>query len=349
VEGDHLVFNLAAFVPPTCPSTPDFSFIVPETTGDTFGAGDVQHAISRVSWEGDADTFCLTVEFAGPVDPAEPFSPRSVVGFIDFDTDSNPATGFPSAPDFFCPAPAGLGAEAELSVFSVSGGFATIFPSGALVPVNFDQSAFTAIIPVSELGGDTSFNFAMVLGTIPEPTDCAPNGGSFFSLPPDGDGDHVPDFADNCPAVPNTDQLDSDQDGKGDVCDPTPVHDLAVIGVNANNVTLRLQPVGTATMGVSVTAQNLVNHPESLSLDVDVAGLPSGCEVSSVNGDTSASIRRLGKSTYRLRVSITCGAGLVARGSYPLRVTASVAHTGVGVENNTSNNSGSDTAVLRIR
>src|SRR5206468_5778548 len=167
--------------------------------------------------------------------------------------------------------------------------------------------------------------------------------------PPDADGDHVPDFADNCPATPNTDQLDSDQDGKGDVCDPTPVHDLAVTGVNATNVTLRLVPVGTATMGVGVTVENLVNHPESLSLDVDVAGLPFGCEVSRVSGDTSASIRRLGRANYRLRVSITCGAGLVAAGNYGLLVTAAVTHTGSGVEMNTSNNSGSDTATLRIR
>lgn len=102
-------------------------------------------------------------------------------------------------------------------------------------------------------------------------------------------------------------------------------------------------------MGVGVTVENLVNHPETLSLDVDVAGLPSGCEVSSVGGDTSASIRRLGRATYQLRVSITCGAGLVARENYALNVTAFVTHTGAGVEQNTSNNAGSATATLRVR
>jgi hypothetical protein len=349
LTGDNLVFNITPFTPPTCPSVVDFSFVVPEPVGDAFGFGDVQHDISRVSWEGDADTFCLTVDFTGPVDPADAFTQQSVVGFIDFDIDANPATGFPSAVDFFCPDPSGIGVEATLSVFDVSGGFATIFPTGDLVPVNFDDSSFTAIIPVSALGGDTSFNFAMVLGTLDEPTDCAPNGGSYASHPPDADGDHVPDFADNCPATPNTDQLDSDQDGKGDACDPTPVHDLAVIKVNASNPTLRLKPVGTARLGVNVTVQNLVNHPESLSLDVEVAGLPVGCEVSSISGDTSGSIRRLGRANYRLRASITCGAGLVARGTYELTITASVAHTGAGTEQNTSNNSGSAAATLRIR
>jgi hypothetical protein len=37
--------------------------------------------------------------------------------------------------------------------------------------------------------------------------------------PPDQDHDGVPDFRDNCPAVANPDQKDSDNNGKGDVCD----------------------------------------------------------------------------------------------------------------------------------
>jgi thermitase len=40
--------------------------------------------------------------------------------------------------------------------------------------------------------------------------------------PPDSDGDGVPDASDNCPDVANAGQADTDQDGKGDACDPTP-------------------------------------------------------------------------------------------------------------------------------
>jgi hypothetical protein len=43
-------------------------------------------------------------------------------------------------------------------------------------------------------------------------------------LPPDGDldGDGIPNADDNCPSVANLDQADSDHDGLGDACDPTP-------------------------------------------------------------------------------------------------------------------------------
>jgi hypothetical protein len=37
-------------------------------------------------------------------------------------------------------------------------------------------------------------------------------------LPPDMDGDGVPDAQDNCPNVPNPDQADSNHDGIGDAC-----------------------------------------------------------------------------------------------------------------------------------
>jgi hypothetical protein len=40
-----------------------------------------------------------------------------------------------------------------------------------------------------------------------------------YASPPDADGDGVIDVRDNCPALPNLEQLDTDGDGQGDVCD----------------------------------------------------------------------------------------------------------------------------------
>jgi len=40
---------------------------------------------------------------------------------------------------------------------------------------------------------------------------------------PDIDYDRICDYEDNCPGTPNEDQLDSDRDGAGDVCDDCPL------------------------------------------------------------------------------------------------------------------------------
>ncbi len=51
------------------------------------------------------------------------------------------------------------------------------------------------------------------------------NVGTQQCVPPpviDTDADTIPDSSDNCPSHANTNQLDSDNDGTGDPCDPTP-------------------------------------------------------------------------------------------------------------------------------
>jgi len=50
------------------------------------------------------------------------------------------------------------------------------------------------------------------------------------ALDPDTDGDGVPDSVDNCPFVPNPDQLDTNQSGLGDACDPNTLDALAAAG-----------------------------------------------------------------------------------------------------------------------
>jgi len=76
--------------------------------------------------------------------------------------------------------------------------------------------------------------------------------------PLDSDGDGVPDYQDNCPNDANADQKDSDHDGLGDVCDPTP-YPMPVGGivVLVNRLGLLAPWLGLAALA-SLTALTVV-------------------------------------------------------------------------------------------
>ncbi|MGB2694263.1 MAG: flexitail domain-containing putative surface protein [Dehalococcoidia bacterium] len=176
---------------------PPATFRIPDPTGDTFGAETFQPNITLVSGSVDATTLYLTVQFSSPISPADAGNGMEVLGFIDFDTDRNPATGSISGADAFCVDPPGMpGSDVLAALGNVAGGqLPMIDPSDAstidTVPITFGGTSFTAAIPLADLGGDRSFDANMVLGSFDEPTDCAPNGmnmecaGGFCTVGPD--------------------------------------------------------------------------------------------------------------------------------------------------------------------
>jgi hypothetical protein len=338
-----------------CPATPKVQFSVTDTVGDATGTGPVRHDITSVTATADATTFCLTVNFAGTIAPADSGLDRTVVGFIEFDTDANPKTGIRGATEAFCRPPAGLGVETTLDLFSVAQGQARMVPGGEVVPVSFETSSFTAAIPLTALGGDAVFNASMVVGTPAEPTDCAPDGAAFHSpdgslvFPPDSDHDGIPDSIDNCPTVYNPDQKDSDQDGIGDACDPTPVHDLSLSYVAAGSLTIDLVQSGNGTMPITIKVQNLENQPEDAFVAIAVEGLPFGCEVSHISGSPAGTVGPLGTTSFAMGANVTCRSDLAAAGTYRPTVTANVFKPPPGVEQNLLNNTRSATTTLVLR
>ena len=166
------------------------TFTNADPTGDIFGfSGMYQPDIIEIRGAFDADTFYLTVKFAGPVDPADAETGQEVMGLIDFDIDQNPATGFTSSTQYYCSSPPNTppgmtGTDIRADLFGVSNGSLPLrdYRTYELVghaPIIFSDNAFTAFLPLSPpavIGGDNSLDFTMALGSHYGPTDCAPNG-----------------------------------------------------------------------------------------------------------------------------------------------------------------------------
>jgi hypothetical protein len=174
-----------------------------DPTGDTFGAGAGQHDITSYVAQILGSDVRWIVRFAGPISPASAFAPDSVIGFIDIDTDRNPATGG-TAPwgtplaggnswiNFFVdpnpglpsiPGPlTALGDELYVDLFSEAfhPGLVDVVDSAtnnvqATVPITFGAMSFSFSLPTSVLG-NSLVNYGVLVGTFSELTDRTPNG-----------------------------------------------------------------------------------------------------------------------------------------------------------------------------
>lgn len=81
----------------------------------------------------------------------------------------------------------------------------------------------------------------------------------------DFDGDTIADEIDNCPDIANTDQLDSDTDGIGDACDPTPNGDIP-------------PPPDLDADGIEDALDNCVEVANADQLDSDGDGIGDACD-----------------------------------------------------------------------
>jgi hypothetical protein len=74
----------------------------------------------------------------------------------------------------------------------------------------------------------------------------------------DLDGDSVNDGVDNCPGVPNGDQIDADRDTTGDACDPTPATPVSITSIKPATGPVGTTVVISGTAFGSTPAQNTV-------------------------------------------------------------------------------------------
>jgi hypothetical protein len=92
--------------------------------------------------------------------------------------------------------------------------------------------------------------------------------------PGDGDNDGIPDETDNCPAVYNPDQLDSDGNGVGDACETAPADtdDDGVIDSQDNCPTVSNQDqLDSDGDGVGDACEEPIPSPEFPSQVIPVA------------------------------------------------------------------------------
>lgn len=133
----------------------------------------------------------FTVSFAHPVAPP---SSRSLdfIGFIDIDTDQNPATGINSNANVVFTPPVTLGVDFSIDVFSewAHPGFVDVFSTKSRtivgrVPIAFTETSLSVTVPLAFLGGDNgAVNYSAYFGVVGTWTDRVPNdAGPLTSIP----------------------------------------------------------------------------------------------------------------------------------------------------------------------
>ena len=121
----------------------------------------------------------------------------------------------------------------------------------------------------------------------------------------DSDNDGVDEFSDNCPAVSNTDQADTDQDGQGDLCDLTPngdsdndtidqLDDNCPSISNVDQADIDLDGIGDLcdltpngdddNDGVDNLIDNCINSANAGQEDLDEDGVGNACDTD-IDGD----------------------------------------------------------------
>ena len=172
----------------TGPGSTSLTAKATDPSGDTYGTFAVQWDLTGLTITRDTGGIDFAIDFTSTVLSPVSGDSDAVYGEIDFDTDQSIVTGTTSYVDIFGPGSSGMGVDYVLDLFD--------YTPDSLVPVlryNANDSTYSTVysfrptfsgkrisgrIPRSALGNDDGFlNAAIVVGTLREPTDIAPNSG----------------------------------------------------------------------------------------------------------------------------------------------------------------------------
>jgi hypothetical protein len=168
-----------------------FAFDLVDPGGDTLNTfaqtTSTAPAIDLLSLRGDfkRDSLILTATFSGAV-TSEPGSPNFIRGYVEFDLDDDPSTGYTYFPVIiFYPAFPDIGSEYVLSLFGSDAAILALgsdadgqFAVPSQVQVNYGGSTVVVRVPMSLLGNDDgNFSIKGVIGPMNRPTDVFPNSG----------------------------------------------------------------------------------------------------------------------------------------------------------------------------
>lgn len=124
-------------------------------------------------------------------------------------------------------------------------------------------------------------------------------------------------------------QIDTDGDTIPDSQDPTPQHDVAIsISAVTTPGAIDLSNTLGSYMWVSGELLNLSSHQDSVTIDVEIIGVPDGCDFTTaviVPGQPTFSIDPQGTTAVSLRTRFECHAP-AQPAAYPITVTLCVDH-----------------------
>ena len=167
-----------------------------DATGDSFSGTGTAYDVKSITTTLAATTLTVNIEFAAaptlPLTSGVVATSAQLAGFLSFDTDEDPTTGWPSANSYYCPCAtpgvSAIGVEYFVDLFSrdSSGNYSvyhTVLPTtttptlaGTTSSVSVAGNVLTLTIPLDALGDDdgiTGMNALLGNGIVPG--DCVPD------------------------------------------------------------------------------------------------------------------------------------------------------------------------------